>query len=82
VKDNVDYLPIWKKGASADDRFMELALIARKHPERFKKIAVAYEETLANGCTVLRTVSDGCNTNELIGILELAKLKVIEDTRS
>lgn len=79
--DNVDYLDVWKKNASAEDRFLEMAMIARKHPERFGKIAIVYEETLANGCTVLRQISNGCNTNELVGILEIGKLKVLEDTR-
>ena len=44
----VDYLPIWKRDAIAEERFLELAQIAHKHPERFGKIAVVYEETLSN----------------------------------
>ncbi len=77
---SVDYLPVWKRNATAEERFQELAQIAAKHPERFGKICVVYEETLKNGCTVIRQVSNGANTNELIGILELAKLKVVEET--
>lgn len=76
----IDYLPVWKRDATAEERFLELAQIARKHPERFGKIAVAYEETLANKNTKIRQISSGCTTNELIGILELAKLQVVEET--
>src|SRR4030066_331864 len=79
--DNVDYLAVWKKNASAEDRFLEMAMIARKHPERFGKIAIVYEETLANGCTVLRPISNGCNPHALGGTLEIGTLKVLEDTR-
>jgi len=81
MKDNVEYLDVWKQNASAEDRFLELAMIARKHPERFGKIAVVYEETKADGRTHVRYISNGCSTNELIAILEIAKVQLIEDTR-
>lgn len=77
----VDYLPVWKRNASASDRFDELAAIARKHPERFTKVVVAYQETLANGCTVMRQISSGCETLEVIGMLRLAEVQLLEDTR-
>ena len=81
MKDNVDYLPLWKKGATTAERFAELEMIARKHPERFGKLAIVYEETLPSKLTKIRQISNGCTTNELIGILELGKLQVVEDTR-
>lgn len=79
--DNIAILPFWKRNATPAEHFAELQMLARKHPERFGKVAVVYEETLPNGCTKIRQISNGCNTNELIGILELGKLQVIEDTR-
>ncbi len=80
MKDNVDYLPVWKKTESAEERFMELAMIARKHPERFGKIVVLYEETQPSTLTKVRYISLNCTTNELIGILEIGKMQVYADT--
>lgn len=77
----IDFLPVWKKDATPAERFSEMEAIARKYPERFGKIAIVYEETLPSGLTRIRQISNGCTTNELIGILELGKLQVIEDTR-
>lgn len=76
----IDYLPIWKKDATPAERFSELEAMAMKYPERFAKIAVVYEETLPNGCTVIRQASNACSTTELIGLLELGKIQVIRDT--
>lgn len=80
-KDNMSYLPIWKEGATAEERFFELSMMARKNPERFKKVVVVFEETRPNGCTVLRYMSDHLTTNELLGIFVVAQTKVLEDTR-
>ena len=80
--DNVDYLPIWKKGSTAAEFFYELYVLARKKPERFSKVAFIYEETLPNKNTVVRQTSNFCNTNELIGLIEIGKQKVIDDTRA
>lgn len=66
--DNVSYLPIWKEGATAEERFSELAMIARKHPERFGKVTTVYVETLPDGKTVLRQVSAGVTTTEMLGL--------------
>lgn len=79
---DVDYLPVWKRGATATERFDELAMVAKKHPERFGKIAVVYEETLPNKHTVIRSISAHCSTNELVGILTIAIKDIIEDSRT
>ena len=80
MKDNIEYLPVWKQTESAEERFLELAMVARKHPERFGKIVVVYEETLPSERTVVRQISVGCTTNEVIGILEIGKMHVYEET--
>lgn len=80
--DNVDYLPIFKKGSTAEEFFYEIAMIARKYPRRFSKFALVYEETLPNGNTLVRQLSYECTTNELIGLLELGKQRVIDETRA
>ena len=68
----IDYFPKWKNNATPVERLDELASVARNKPHEFKKIAVAYEETLPDGCTVLRTISAGCNTTELVGLFMTA----------
>ena len=76
----VSYMPVWKHGATVAERLYELAMIAEKYPEQFTKVAIAYEESDDEG-NLLRVISSGVNTNELIGILEIAKSNVIRDSR-
>ena len=78
--DNLKLLPVWKQGASPADRFYELATIALKYPERFSKVAVIYEETLPNGNTQVRQISNGCDTTQLVGLLYLGIDRVLKDT--
>ena len=77
---SIDYLPLWKKNATPFERFYELALVAQKHPERFGKVAVIYEETLKDGCTQIRQISDNCDTTQLLGLLQLGIDRVLKDT--
>ena len=77
----VDYLPIWKRKATAAERFNELAAVAAKHPERFSKVAIIYEEKLPDDRTVVRQISSGCNTTEVLGLLHLGQVKVLEDAK-
>lgn len=80
MKDNVDYLPIWKAGATAAERLSELSFIARKYPDKFNKVAVIYQEKLAGNRTVTRVLSFGCTTNELLGIIDQGRVQVYKDT--
>lgn len=83
---NLDYLPIWKKGATPEERFLELAVMARVRPERFKRVFVAYQEDVEQPagdispriCT--RYASNGMNTTECLGVIELAKLEILRHT--
>lgn len=79
--DNVEYLPIWKKDATPEERFLELAMMARKHPERFNKVAIVYQEELPSKRTVCRRASNNCSTTEFIGILQTAIVDVLTDER-
>jgi hypothetical protein len=79
VSASIDFLPVWKKDATPFERLTELAEIARKHPERFRKFVIAYEETKADDMTRLRTHSYGVvNVNETVGLLEFAKRDIME----
>lgn len=81
--DNVEYLPIWKNEATAEERFQELAMIARKHPERFKRVVVVYEEDmpLQKGETYPRTltryVTSGVSCTLALGVFEAGKQKLL-----
>lgn len=77
MKDNVDFLPIWKEGATAYDRFSELAMIARNHPERFAKIFVIYVEE-KDGFTKLNSISNNLGTHECLGLLFEAQYRMLK----
>jgi hypothetical protein len=79
VSNNVEYLPIWKNNATAAERFDELAMIARKHPERFAKMVVVYIEVKEES-TCTRQISAGCTTHEQIGVLAAAQFDLISDS--
>lgn len=76
--DNVEYLPLWKKDATPEERLLELAMIARKHPERFAKIVVLYVEERPNNHTLLRHVTLNSTTYEMLGIMAEATHSVLE----
>lgn len=81
--DNVEYLPIWKSEATAEERFNELAMIARKHPERFKRVVVIFEEQLPLESgrtypdTITRYVTTGCCATMALGVIEAGKQKLL-----
>jgi len=78
---SIDYLPIWKKNATGEERLQEIALVAGKFPERFGKMIIVYQETLPNGNTKVRYIcGEGTTTNDTIAILESAKVQLIEWT--
>lgn len=78
---NVLILPVWKKDASAEEWFYDMAMLARKHPERFKRCVLVYEEMSADNASSLTDYyPHGCSTTEVMGILELGKMRVYERT--
>lgn len=73
--DNVSYLPVWKKNATASERLKELAMIADKRPDLFGKMIVLYVEEPDDGTTTIRKISSGdISTAEFIGILSMAMM--------
>ena len=69
----IDYLPIWKKDATAAERLFELGEIARKYPERFEKFVLGYSESLPNGNRKIRTFQHNCSLLEQFGLIDLLK---------
>lgn len=80
-KDNIDYLPFWKANATPEERLSEITAIARKHPEQFSNIIIIYEEVLPDGSNLTRYVSTNLSTKELLGLLDIARAQVHENTR-
>lgn len=68
-KELLDYLPVWKRGATASERLYELAQIAAKHPEYFDKWVIVYCEDNEQ-CLKVRTISGtGTRTIDSLGVL-------------
>ena len=74
--DNVDFLPIWKKGSTAEEWLFELAAVARKYPERWARVVVVFEKLNEAGQPIeCRFLSRNIATNqEIIGALAAAQL--------
>ena len=77
----IDSLPIWKKDATAEEWFLEIAAVARKHPERFHRAAVVFDELLKNGNKRTDYYCRNTNTNELLGLLVFGQQAVIRQTQ-
>lgn len=74
------YLPVWKANATPAERLRELAHMAEKHPEWFEKFVVGYVEVLPNGSHKFGYHAYGMQTTEAVGVIEMAKIKMIEAT--
>jgi hypothetical protein len=57
MTENVLILPVWKKGATAEEWFYDLALLARTHPERFSRMVLIYEEISEDGQAAATTTT-------------------------
>jgi hypothetical protein len=79
---NILILPVWKTDASAEEWLYELALLARKHPDRFSRMVLIYEE-MSPDRQASRTnyYSHGLNTSELVGLIEIGKQMVWDAVR-
>ena len=76
--DNVRFLPVWKAGATPEERFLELAQIARRHPERFARSIVVYEECKSKDEFLTRYITHGDGgVLAFLGLLEMGKAKLL-----
>lgn len=76
----VDYLPLWKRGATPGERLREVALIADKHPERFGKMVVVYTEENEQGILTRLAFGETTRTSDAMGLLTLAQHRLWHDT--
>jgi hypothetical protein len=77
---NVTPIPVWKANASAEERLLELAGLARAYPERFTKFAMVYLETFPDNSFATRFYVHGTeNAAESLGVIELGKAQFMRD---
>lgn len=77
----VDYLPVWKRGATAGERLRELAFVADKHPEQFRKWVLVYCEDNDQRFKVRTMSGEETRTSDCLAVLEAGILHTWEDTR-
>ena len=73
---NVTSLPVWKRDATAEERFLELAQLAREAPERFEKVLVGWIGVKDGKPDVSNYVTTGCNALDALGIATLTRRNV------
>lgn len=76
----VDYLPIWKKGATTAERLYELAMIAEKHPDQFQKWILVYCEDNDKRFKTRYVQGEETRTSDCLAILSACTLTLFEDT--
>lgn len=79
MTDNVDYLPIWKKNATAEEKLMELAIMARKNPECFTQLMVIYQEENEHGFKTRYACDSQSSSIEMLGLIELGKAQLLRN---
>ena len=78
---NVAMMPNWKKDGTAEDRFGELAVMARLQPERFARVLIIYEEDLPDDVSKTRWAGTPMTTREKLGLLHQAQFEVMQYAR-
>lgn len=76
---SIDYLPVWKKDALAHERLYELAEIARKHPEYFKKWVLVYCEDNDQRFKIRHMSGNETRTSDCLAVLQAGLLTLWED---
>lgn len=81
MSSNVDYLPIWKKNATAGERLRELAMIADKHPEQFEKWVLVYCEDNSQRLKTRWMNGESTRTLDCIGVLMIGIDTILEEMK-
>lgn len=76
MHENVKVFPVWNKNCSAADRLREIAVIADKYPERFDRLFIGWSGKNEDGKYYLNYALLGCDTLELLGLIEMLKAEV------
>lgn len=76
----VDYLPIWKKGATTEERLLELAQIAAKHPEYFDKWVIVYCEDNEKRFKTRWISGEQTRTSDSLAVLSAGAMTIFDET--
>jgi hypothetical protein len=76
----LDYLPKWKRDATAGERLRELALIADKHPEQFRKWVLVFCEDNDKRFKVRYMSGEETRTSDCFAVLATAQQHIWEET--
>lgn len=77
----IDHLPVWKKNSTAEEWLLELAAMARKHPERYARAVIVIEETKSTGNTRQRCYSRNAPLAYRLGMLVIAQAEELAESR-
>lgn len=73
---NVTYFPMWKKDATAEERFLELAQMAHDDPGRFEKVIIGWIGTKEGKPDVSNYISAGCTALDALGLVALTQRNI------
>ena len=72
-------IPVWKEGATAAEWLEEVASVARRHPEKFKRVAILHIESRPT-IDVIHYYVHNLNTLEFHGLLASSSMLLDRDT--
>ena len=75
---NVTAMPVWKRDASPEERFLELAQMARENPDRFQMVIVCWIGTHQGKQGSSNYVTTGCDAIQALGLAALT-VRNVED---
>ena len=87
MSSQISTLPVWKKNASAEERFQEFAMMAREQPAKFVRFALIAEEHLPDGNVKYHNysydtqVQNGMTFLEAMAMFELGKIRAYENAQ-
>lgn len=82
--DNVALMPRWKQNASPGDTLRELALIADKNPEYFRRWVIIYceeEPAPSTGFVVRHMYGNNMRTADVFGVLGMGTQHIWDRTQ-
>ena len=72
-------IPVWKEGATAAEWLEEVASVARRFPEKFKRVAILYVEDKET-TDVLHYYHHNLDTLQFHGLLMAVNMRLDRDT--
>ncbi len=71
----VESIPVWKRGATPQERLLELAQFAAENPGMFEKFVILYMQD-EEGTFCVRSMRHNCSLVEGMGIISVASFDI------